>query len=73
MGTDSSSGDGQTQETESNHASPRFLEKYLRPIARLSTPHNKSKIRRTFEATLLVVISLGFIWWLYELAIYLSS
>lgn len=72
MSTESSGGDGQSQDTESDHSSSRFLEKYLGPISRVSTPQNKFKIRRGFETTLLVVITLGFIWWLYELAVYLS-
>lgn len=71
MSTESS--EGETSDIETEHPAQRFFNQYFGAIAQVLTPENKFKIRRAFEGAIIIVITLGFIWWLYEFAIYLAS
>lgn len=73
MSAESPGSGGENQDAATEHPAQRFFTQYFGAIAQLLTPENKFKIRRAFEGAIIIAITLGFIWWLYELAIYLAS
>jgi hypothetical protein len=73
MSTGASGPKSETPESEPDHPIAALLAQYFSAITILFTPQYKYKIRRAFETAILIVITLGMLWWLYELTLYLTS